>query len=321
MEKQLISVIVPIYNTALYLTECLESLKNQTYPYLEIIIINDGSTDSSAEICHRFCNEDKRFVLVEQGNKGLGPTRNVGLETASGDYICMVDSDDVVHSRYIEVLYSNLKKYDADISMGNYVKFSDELPLVTEAGHTVSELIKKELIKDISTAGPHNRSEKVVVCWNKLMKRELWTNLRFPTEYHEDEFVILDLILQSRKFVYTEDVLYFYRQRPESIMGKNQSVDIRHLSLLKAIYGRIERLSGQEYSDVFPAVLQSYFENAVILYFSFLPGIEKREVKHRIFPQYRKVLCKYAHRMTVKKVIRYGLFLFAPEYYRRRYWQ
>ena len=112
-----ITVIVPVYNVENYLNKCLDSLINQTYKNLEIIVINDGSTDNSGEICQEYAQKDNRIIYVEQENGGLSDARNAGLERMTGSYVTFVDSDDWVEPDYVEVLHNKLIGYQADIAI------------------------------------------------------------------------------------------------------------------------------------------------------------------------------------------------------------
>ena len=116
-------------------------------------------------------------------------------------------------------------------------------------------LLKKEMILDISTTGVNNRSERIVLACNKLIKSEIFQNLRFPNRIHEDEFMIHRYILQAKKIVWTDAVLYYYRQHDESITGKKNRKDLKHLAVLEAVRMRIKAFSGNEYEDVFLQVL------------------------------------------------------------------
>lgn len=123
--EPLISVIVPVYNVAPYLELALDSIRYQSYQNLEIILINDGSTDDSESICKDIASQDERFRYIYQENAGASVARNRGLDLASGEYIIFVDSDDWLDTSAIEILYRNLKKYDADIAAGNYNMYND----------------------------------------------------------------------------------------------------------------------------------------------------------------------------------------------------
>ena len=117
MQKPLISIIIPVYNAEKYLPNCLDSVINQTYKNLEIILVDDGSTDKSSEICDEYAQKDFRIKLIHKENGGVSSARNAGLALVSGDYIAWVDSDDFVAPDYIEYMYKLLKEYDADISL------------------------------------------------------------------------------------------------------------------------------------------------------------------------------------------------------------
>lgn len=123
--EPLISVIVPVYNVAPYLEYSLNSIQQQSYQQLEIILVDDGSTDDSSSICKKYLNQDLRFKYIYQENAGLSAARNTGITAASGEYITFVDSDDWLDTSAIEILYRNLKKYDADIAAGNYNMYND----------------------------------------------------------------------------------------------------------------------------------------------------------------------------------------------------
>ena len=124
MEK--ISVIVPVYMSELYLEKCLDSIVQQTYQNLEIILINDGSTDGSAAICQRYQNQDERVKVYHKRNGGVSSSRNRALEVVTGDYIVFVDNDDWLELDHIQNLYDLLKKTDADIAIGNFTQFLDD---------------------------------------------------------------------------------------------------------------------------------------------------------------------------------------------------
>ena len=120
-----ITVIVPVYNVENYLNKCLDSLINQTYKNLEIIVINDGSTDNSGIICQEYAQKDNRIIYVEKENGGQSEARNMGLDRMTGSYVTFVDSDDWVESDYVETLYQKITEYQTDIAVGNYCKFNE----------------------------------------------------------------------------------------------------------------------------------------------------------------------------------------------------
>ena len=124
MGKELISIIVPVYNAEKYLQKCLDSILEQTYQNLEIIIVNDGSTDNSGQICHEYEQKDSRIIYMEKENGGVSDTRNTGLDRMTGSYVTFVDSDDWLEPNYVQFLYEKLIEHQADIVVGNYTRFS-----------------------------------------------------------------------------------------------------------------------------------------------------------------------------------------------------
>ena len=124
LEKELISIIVPIYNVEKYLRQCLDSILNQTYQNFECLLINDGSLDNSADICREYVSKDSRFKYFEKENGGVSSARNLGIECSRGEYITFIDSDDWVDYDYLEVLYNSLVDERADIAISTYKQFN-----------------------------------------------------------------------------------------------------------------------------------------------------------------------------------------------------
>lgn len=319
-KKELVSIIVPVFNTGEYLRECLKSLEQQTYENLEIIMINDGSTDHSGDICREYSRKDSRFILIEQENQGLSMSRNIGLEHARGKKVCFVDSDDLVHEKYVEILYENLVRFHADISMCSYLKFRGKTVPHGNVNNVYKKMSPKQMLYAITTTGPDNSSEKVVVAWNKMIRMDIIERLRFKNRFHEDEFMINDLLLNISSGVYTDAILYFYRQRSESITGEMHKKDLRHLDVLDAVYDRLLIFSGPDYKELFPDMLRSYFENSTIIYYDLISCENFWKVWKKIIPRYLAILLKNRKKLKQKQFLRYGLFLISPTLYRKKYW-
>lgn len=224
MNSPKISIIVPVYQVEKYLKKCVYSIQNQTYPNIEIILVDDGSTDGCSEICDELAKLDTRIVVIHKKNGGLSDARNVGLEIATGDYIGFVDSDDFLDPKMYEILVKCMKKDEADISVCDYVR-------VNEFGNRVDNKIqptiqnrcfsREEFIEELLK--PYGG--KFVVTWNKLYKKAIFKIIRFPFgKQHEDEFVIHRIIAQSSKISYVNNQLYYYLQRKGSIMDTGFSV-------------------------------------------------------------------------------------------------
>ena len=222
-----VSIIVPVYNTARYLAECVESIRCQSYENLEILLIDDGSTDESGTICEEFSGLDRRIRVIHQENRGLSAARNRGLDTASGQYICFVDSDDAIGETMVEDLRNTLKWSKADMALCNILRNGGATPMPPEV------------------LGPESYLEKLLEpeAWyyitmpNRLCRRELWDGLRFPEGYlHEDEAVIYPLAARCRRIAIRAEALYFYRTRPDSITARP---GIAHSDKLRFLAERI----------------------------------------------------------------------------------
>lgn len=222
-EKDLVSIVVPIYKVEAYLEKCLLSITNQTYLNLEIILVDDGSPDRCGNICDAFAAKDPRIKVIHKQNEGLSQARNVGIEIATGAYITFIDSDDWVHEEYVETLHRLMQTKETDISVCNFLATADE-ELETSDGdsetYTFSNIEALQQYSDTFYV-------QMVVAWGKLYKKDLFTGVRYPTgRLHEDEFTTHKLLYKARRVALTTRPLLFYRQREDSIMGNG--FDLRH---------------------------------------------------------------------------------------------
>lgn len=220
--ESLISVIVPVYNVAPYLELALNSIRYQSYQNLEIILINDGSTDDSESICKDIASQDERFRYIYQENMGASVARNRGLDLASGEYITFVDSDDWLDTSAIEILYRNLKKYDADIAAGNYNMYNDSKQefsfKVFDSDYREQVYADKEIMCQFA------KQEMKDMAWActmmKLYKMDLFAGLRFPLGKNvEDNFIIYKVFLKAKRVVHVEKAIYWYRVGRESSLN------------------------------------------------------------------------------------------------------
>lgn len=261
-----ISVIVPVYNGEKFIEKCLNSILNQTYENLEIIVINDGSEDKSPELCNSYAKKDCRVRVVHQKNAGLSSVRNKGLQLAKGGLIGFVDQDDFIHPKMYELLLTNLIDCDADISICDYSKIYDcsynnylSKNLDKQNIYTYSRLeaLKNLLNKNYLTT---------VVPWNKIYKKELFKNVRYPVgKTADDEFVIHHIIQSANKIVYTDLVLYYYFHNTNSIT--NKQFNLSRLDGLTAIKDRIKLFQEQKYDDLLPLSLYIYLHLIIKNYF------------------------------------------------------
>ena len=228
MEKQLISVIVPIYRVELQLDRCVESLTRQTYGNLEIILVDDGSPDGCGTKCDAWSKKDGRIRVIHKKNAGLGMARNSGLDIAKGDWIVFVDGDDYVLEKYVEGLYSAVCQENADLAVAGYLRQEGEkrrrMP-VTESKQIISE---KQIIDRIflPVLGAHPKSPKDVereMCvWRNIYKREIVEkyDLRFVSEREyvsEDILFNMSYFLKTKRAVLIPDCVYVYCDNPGSL--------------------------------------------------------------------------------------------------------
>lgn len=227
-----VSVVVPIYNVEKYLNRCLQSIINQSYKNIEIILVNDGSTDNSLQIAEEEEKNDSRIKIITQKNQGLSMARNTGIQHATGEYICFVDSDDFVHKDYVKCLIENLEENDSDISVCDYLYINEKDETWSKKNKVEKIFSNLEAINDLLVGN----QETEVMAWNKLYKLSLFkeNNIFFPKgKLHEDNFTTYKLYYYAKKISLIPDKLYFYLQRTDSIMGKK--FNIKRLDVLQAV--------------------------------------------------------------------------------------
>lgn len=213
MESNLISVIVPAYNIAEYLPRCLDSILNQTYSNLEVIVISDGSTDGTDNVIKEYAEKDSRVVPVFKENSGVSDTRNKGLDIAKGDYIGFVDGDDYIESNMYEILLNNAIENDADISHCGYqMVFPSRVDHYYNTGKKVIQYNKKG-IRDIIVG---DYVEPGI--WNKLYRKSTIENVFMPVGIKINEDVLFNFyaFTKSKKSVYEDLPLYHYILRKGS---------------------------------------------------------------------------------------------------------
>ena len=214
----LVSIIIPVYNVKLYLKEALDSVIHQTYQNLEIIIIDDGSTDGSEKLCDEYTEKDQRIIVIHQENKGLSNARNVGLDLMHGEALAFLDSDDAYSSDYVRVMAEAMIREKADIVICRYT--------IHNTTDRLSPSGREKKLPRI-TQGLYDRKQSLCALvdgainnsvWNKLYRQELWTDIRFPNGRVYEDFDTSYRIFNACKTVYVVDKSqYLYRKRPGSI--------------------------------------------------------------------------------------------------------
>lgn len=227
--QKLISVIVPVYNIEKYIEKCIVSISSQTYKSLEIILVDDGSTDSSGSICDTLSKNDRRIKVIHKKNGGLSDARNAGLEVAEGEYFSFIDGDDFITPDTLEKLYNAAVSTASEISVCNMLRYYEDGS--TEAFYCPSTApVTLEGIDRFKTLNQPS------VC-NKLFKAELFGNLRFPKgKYYEDTYIYHILAYNASNVALTGHNGYMYLSRRDSILGAD--ISERYFDYIEAIYNR-----------------------------------------------------------------------------------
>lgn len=250
--SSLISIVVPIYNVEQYLQKCVDSLINQTYKNLEIILVDDGSPDNCPKICDEYAKQDSRIKVIHKENGGLSDARNAGMKIATGEYILFIDSDDWIKSEMIEDMYNRMIEDNSDLVSSGVLWVDEDGVEIRNA--TVSEncvLNTEQAMSELINDGKLKQH-----VWNKLYKADLIKNIPFDKgKYHEDVFWSYKVIGEAERISIEKNSYYFYVQRSESIMGEKYSA--KRLDALDAMELRCEYMK-----ERFPKL----YNNALTVY-------------------------------------------------------
>lgn len=247
MVKNKISVIVPIYNVEPYIHECIDSIINQTYPHLEIILVDDESPDNCPAICDTYAAMDSRIKVIHKKNGGLSDARNAGLDIATGEYIGFVDSDDWIEKDMFEYLLNGILKYNADIAVCN-------LFYATQYRYTVKNICPDKVLTSYEALEAMFNDQIECYAWNKLFKRSVWGEVRYPLgKNFEDMLTIYKPIDQAQNIVFLEEAKYYYRQRSDSISGTRDYKNRKHI--YQAVCDRYEDVISK-YPEFAPALVR-----------------------------------------------------------------
>lgn len=315
--EDLISVIIPVYNVEKYLCQCIESVLNQTYENIEIILVDDGSVDCSPQICEEYALKDNRIVVIHKKNGGLSSARNAGIKICKGNYLCFVDSDDYIHQQMIEKLYYALKKTEADLVICGFKYVYDEefqgqkKQICSKINNEV--INSKEAMKRLFIIN----GWQYVVAWNKLYKTQTFENLFFKEGYiHEDEIIIHKIFEKNKKIVLISDVLYNYRQRDGSIM--KTKYNIQRLDLFKAFEDRIIYFYRTGQKALSKNVANIFWGEIVNKYFLFQQNKKNKLYLKRTLKSFRRVLPYFLLEITCnwKEKVSMIMFAISPQLYR-----
>jgi len=294
----LITIIIPVYDIEKYIRKCLESVLQQTYTNLEIILVDDGSPDNCPQICDEYAAKDNRIRVIHKTNGGLSSARNAGLDIARGEWIGFVDSDDWLLPNMYERLYNAIEYEDADLAICGY-KYVDESdkPVGERFSVIRDEVLSKSDVFDIFF---RKYNTFYITVWNKLYAKKIFLNLRFPDgKIHEDEFTVHHIFNECDKIVTISDVLYMYVQRKESIM--NEQFSLKRFDAVDALCDRYMFFRDKGLNAQAKLSLRS-------AYILVLSGLNRLNCEQAIKPYYNKIFWLLVMAMDLRAVIK--LFIF-----------
>ena len=323
--SSLISIIIPVYNVFNSLADCLDSVINQSHTNIEIIVIDDGSSDGSERICDAYKQIDNRIKVIHQKNGGLSFARNIGVKEAKGDYIVFVDSDDIIHPRMVEILYDTLVKSESEIALCSYQVVDENFKAFSHRLN-ISEKYQiysgRELLRKMYGS---RMAIDVVVAWNKIYRRKYLIKYPYPLyKKHEDEFVTYKIFMEIEKCVYIPEKLYYYRQRQGSIM--NQGFNIKSLDKILALEERKALFLEKKDMELYLMTLRRYettITDAILNIEKFYPNEKDTlsKLKIEFLRCWKEEIRKST--MPVKDKLKYIIFIVNKKVYGwlKEYWE
>ena len=314
-ENPLISVIIPVYNVENFLHDCLNSVISQTYTNLEIILVDDGSTDKSGEICDEFAKNDSRIKVLHQKNSGQAVARNNALEICKGEFITFIDSDDIVGENLIAILYDLTQKFNTKIAMCGYKEFyqNGEIAKILEQNKNAKECEKLDQ-EELFSRALHRNPYFMSGVPRALYFKEIWQNLRFPVgEIYEDVAIWFDIFNQSPTAL-TYENLYFYRIRAGSTVN---SFEKRHLIIIKNVRKFADNIANA-YPNLSKKAVSTKCNNSLNTAFNIIRANKADEFKNEIDELHRFVrknlnLTYFLIPNKAYKVIMMILFYISPK--------
>lgn len=293
----LISVIVPIYKVERFLSQCIDSIINQTYKNLEIILVDDGSPDRCGTICDEYAIKDSRIKVIHKTNGGLSDARNIAITTCQGKYITFVDSDDYLESTCIEKLYLAIMNTSSDIAICNFylkkessnnlkIAFRNKIDITLSNNDALKKLLYQN---NIETSA-----------WGKLFKKELWETTRFPKgKLFEDISTIYKTFLDASRIAIISNPLYVYILRDDSIMGSK--FDTKKMQAIYSTHEMLEGIKKTEKEELITAAYCRYISMCFNILFQTEPkSNEEKYILNEIKKYRKKTLLDFHARLKTK---------------------
>lgn len=282
--QPLVSVIVPVYKVEAFLQKCLQSIDNQSYKNLEIILVDDGSPDQCGRICDEFAARKKNVIVVHQDNQGLSASRNIGVSVSKGEYIVFVDSDDFISDNHIEYLLNLILKYNADISVGKYIPvYNPSVKPIKQTSESKEILLtREESMREACYGIKFGMS-----AWSKMYKRNLVEKYPYPVgKLYEELATTYKILSESERVVFGTMCIYYYVQRPDSIMHKE--IGERELYGLVAAKDLLNFMI-----DNYPSVVHAAKVRLLIKVQQYMPALFATNQNKSTFSFLRNEMCPY----------------------------
>jgi|SRR5690625_197918 len=313
-----ISIIVPIFNQEDNIRLCIDSVLNQSLTDFELILINNGSTDGSGEICQEYSEFDNRIIILNRDNNHLGATRNEGISLSKGDYIVFIDCEDFIHKEMLQVLYEQIIQHEADIALCDFEPI--------EEGEYINEKRSEEPLSDFkvtTTKGVHalhglyDVDRLYSVPWSKMYRKKIFNHIRYPDRFiDEDEFIAHELLYQSTKVVYVQEPLYYY----VICVGRKGSetpirMTVEKFAKMSALYKRSEYFREKRLKKLEERALLHFIDHFFWYYLTSqkeLPEAIKERKQIKIL--YNKLFFRIIghSQINIKRKLIYSIFRFSP---------
>ncbi|XME03244.1 glycosyltransferase family 2 protein [Lachnospiraceae bacterium C1.1] len=310
MQNDLISIIITAYNREKYIRRSIESALNQKNVDIEIVLIDDGSTDSTPEICDEYARKYSNVRAIHEKNSGLSAARNLGLDNVAGEYIVFLDDDDTLTDNSLYKMLKLLKEHNADFVMGNYAEYADDGSFIR--AFDIPEKYCNKLLSKREVCELLIFSEKthvLIVSWGKIFKRKVWDRVRFPDEItkSEDQFVFPKLMERCSRIYLTNDIVY--NQTMSKISITRSKASRRSLLHSEGILKVIDYLIRMKYYDI--ALVKFGIGTRYLLYIRFvLTDEECRKEINRLIRLYRVIALKLIPHVAIMHKFRFILFIF-----------
>ncbi len=305
MNNELISIVIPVYNVEEHLEKCVSSIRNQTYKNLEIILVDDGSTDNSSAICDALAKEDSRIKVIHKENGGVSIARNIGIKTSTGVYIGFVDSDDYIDERMYELLHDAIMLDAAQMSVCNYSWVDSDGIIINTTNvknnvFTGDFVLKYHLLDNFSIWTP---------LWNKIYKREILQMVKFPVDkINEDSYVIHEIINNCSTISLIQNNLYKYVQRQGSItdvfrsgIQKKEKFNVKELDAVDAHFNRAKFYLNSDFDNKNALAIKSVLKGLSDYHACYF-GVKKEFITKECKEKNKKIQQEYLELISQSKI-------------------